>query len=263
MEFSKYTEAAIAAAYKAGEILRNAYGTDFKISSKEGRNNLVTEFDKLSEKTIIEALTNEFPESSFLAEESGESGVKNKSGLFWVIDPLDGTVNFAHSIPIFSVSIAAMVDGELFCGIIYQPMLEEMFVAEKGKGAYLNGSKLSVSTNSDIQSAFLVTGFPYNVDSNPSDCLQAFIEVISQGVPVRRLGSAALDLAYTACGRFDGFWEVNLNPWDVAAGVLLVNEAGGKVTQYDGSEYSIYDKSILSTNGHIHEAMRSILKNRI
>lgn len=248
----KLTQTAIDAALKAGAILKRGFGASFKIYNKEGKNNLVTEFDHKAESIIINSIKEVFPDHEFLAEESGESGAKNNDNVRWIIDPLDGTVNFAHGIPIFSISIAAEQNGELLCGVIYHPILDELFVAKKGSGAYLNGKKLSVSTNKDLDTSFLVTGFPYNVNQNPCGCIDHFVDIIKNGIPVRRLGSAALDLAYVAAGKFDGFWEINLNPWDVAAGVLLVKEAGGQVTQYDGSEYSVYNESLLATNGKIH-----------
>ena len=249
---NKYAQCAIDAALKAGIILRHGFGTSFNISNKEGKNNLVTEYDHKAEAIIIDSIKSEFPEHRFLAEESGKSGNKDSGEVRWIIDPLDGTVNFAHSIPIFSVSIAAEKDGELLCGVIYQPILDELFTAVKGEGAYLNGKKLQASNSDDMQTSFLVTGFPYNVNQNPCGCIDHFVNIIRNGIPVRRLGSAALDLAYVAAGRFDGFWEINLNPWDVAAGVLLVREAGGKVTQYDNSDYHVFDDSILATNGLVH-----------
>lgn len=255
---NKITEKAIEAAARAGEILREGFGAEFNIMNKEGKNNLVTEYDYRSEETIIGMIKQAFPDSSFLAEESGKGG-REGAGLRWVIDPLDGTVNFAHKLPVFSVSIAAELDGRLVSGVIYHPMLDEMFVAERSAGAFLNGRAIKVSRNADFDSAFLVTGFPYNVTQNPKHCLETFVSMIRRGIPVRRLGSAALDLAYVAAGRFDGFWELNLNPWDVAAGAILVEEAGGRVTTYTNEEYSIYADTILATNGLIHdESVRTL-----
>jgi myo-inositol-1(or 4)-monophosphatase len=248
------------AALTSGKILKEGFGTSFSISNKEGRNNLVTEFDKRSEDSIIAHISKSFPDHTFLAEESGKTGIKTNGIIQWVIDPLDGTVNFAHSLPIFSVSIAAIVDKEILCGVIYHPLLDELFVAVKGGGATLNGKHLKVSVNGDFYSSLLVTGFPYNVDKNPCNCIDHFVYIIQNGIPVRRLGSAALDLAYVAAGRFDGFWEINLNPWDVAAGVILVREAGGLVTQYNMDEYWIENQSILATNGKIHNEISSVLQ---
>ncbi|MFC2129991.1 inositol monophosphatase family protein [Bacteroidota bacterium] len=253
------TQCAVKAALKSGQILRDGFGTSFEISSKKGKNNLVTEYDNLSEKVIIEHIHSIFPDHVFLAEESGKTGELSKDTVRWVIDPLDGTVNFAHSLPIFSISIAAELNKELLCGVIYHPILDELFVATKGKGAFLNDKQLRVSENDNLDSAFLVTGFPYNVNQNPCGCIDHFVNIIQRGIPIRRLGSAALDLAYVAAGRFDGFWEINLNPWDVAAGVILVQEAGGLVTHYNESSYWIEDESILATNGKIHSEISTVL----
>ena len=261
--FSKITEIAVKCALEAGKMLREGFGTSFKISSKEGRNNLVTEYDNRSEELIINTIKSEIPEYEhrFLAEESGLTGNSDKNSIIWIIDPLDGTVNFAHSIPIFSVSIAAEINKEILSGVIYHPLLDELFIAEKNKGAYLNYQRIYVSKTNDFKTSILVTGFPYNVDHNPCNCIDHFIKMIQNGIPIRRLGSAALDLAYVAAGRFDGFWEVELHPWDVAAGILLVNEAGGKVTKYDKSEYKLCDNTLLATNGLIHDDIAKILSD--
>lgn len=257
----KLSELAIKTAKEAGAILKKGFGTSFRISSKSGKNDLVTEYDNLSEDYIINAIKKEFPDHSFLAEESGRIGEMKKGKILWVIDPLDGTVNFAHSLPIFSVSIAAVLDGEILVGVIYHPIMDELFAAKKGGGATRNGEKISVSVNPDFEKSLLVTGFPYNIKKNPNSCIDHFVSIIKRGIPVRRLGSAALDLAYTAAGIFDGFWEIDLKPWDVAAGALLVQEAGGMVTQYNKEKYSIFSKSILATNGKIHnEISKSLIQ---
>jgi len=255
---SQYLETAIQAAIQAGELLKDGFGKAFEITNKAGRNNLVTEYDLKAEKEIIDFIKAKFPDHSFLSEECGAIESKD-SAVRWIIDPLDGTVNFAHSIPIFSVSIAAEVDGEIEAGVIYSPMLNELFYSAKGKGAFLNSNKIKVSDVDDLNTSMLVTGFPYNVAENPGNCLDSFKDIVGRGIPVRRLGSAALDLAYLAAGRFDGYWEIKLQPWDVAAGYLLVNEAGGKITKYDESEYKIDDKPILATNGKIHRQLSDIL----
>lgn len=262
MFFSQLCTTAIEAALLAGKILRDGFGTTFMISSKKERHDLVTEFDIKCEKSIINHIKEHYPNHIFLAEESGESGniVLSNSSTRWIIDPLDGTVNFAHSIPIFAVSIAAEVNGELTCGVVYHPMLNELFVAEKGKGAWLNGKQLHVSSAPKLSESFLVTGFPYNISANPSEFIDIFYRFLKLGIPIRRLGSAALDLAYVAAGRFDGFWEAGLSPWDVAAGVLIIKEAGGKVTQYSGESYSITDKSIVATNALIHDEIIEVFR---
>ena len=258
----KIKEIAIKSALIAGEILRTGFGTCFNIENKEGKNNLVTEYDIRAQEAIIKSIKAEFPSHIFLAEEENEDinydPINATDEVRWIIDPLDGTVNFAHSIPIFSVSIAAELHNEVICGVIYQPLLNELFVAEKGKGALLNDQPIYVTKNADLDTAFCVTGFPYSVEYI-SRTLNFFTHFVKNGNPVRRLGSAALDLAYVAAGRFDFFWEERLNPWDVAAGKLLVEEAGGKITQYNGEEYSIFDKNIIATNGLLHNHCINIL----
>lgn len=252
---------ALAAAEKAGAILIEGFGASFKIGSKSSRNDLVTEYDIKSEKAIIEHIKNIYPDHEFLAEESGATGEKNVGKVRWIIDPLDGTVNFAHSLPIFSVSIAAEVDGELVCGVVFHPILDEMFSAVKGGGAFLNGEPIKASACDDFRGSFLVTGFPYNVFDNPCNCVDAFAKVVGMGIPVRRLGSAALDLAYVAMGRFDGFWEIDLKPWDVAAGILLVREAGGNVTTYYGDTFDFTQRTMLATNGLIHSQAMDLISS--
>jgi myo-inositol-1(or 4)-monophosphatase len=261
--FTHVTMLAIEAAIQAGEILRHGFGTRFSISSKQGTHNLVTEYDHKSEKFIIDFIRHHIPHSKFLAEESGESG-DDEENLVWIIDPLDGTVNFAHEIPVFSVSIAAEKKGEVISGVVFAPITNELFVAEKGKGAFLNGTPIRVTPTQELKGSILATGFPYNLAENPFHCIEHFVDILRLGIPIRRLGSAAIDLAYIAAGRFDGFFEVSLAPWDSAAGVLLVNEAGGKVTHWDQSPFSVREKTpILATNGHIHEALAKVLSRSI
>lgn len=260
---SHITLIAIEAALLAGGLLRQGFGTSFSISSKEGRHNLVTEYDRRSEKQIIDFLKKEIPGSHFLAEESGASG-KNTNALLWIIDPLDGTVNFAHAIPIFAVSIAAVSMGQVISGVVYQPITHELFVAEIGKGAFLNGQQLKVSAVGKIEMAMMATGFPYDLVKNPCHCIDHFVDILKLGIPIRRLGAAAIDLAYTAAGRFEAFFEVKLEPWDVAAGKLLVEEAGGRITQWDKSPFDMYArKPIVASNGHIHDALASLLNRSV
>ena len=251
---SRLTLVAILAAQKAGEVLRKGFGTPMKFETKEGRHNLVTEWDNKSEEVIIESIKAHFPDHAFLAEESGESG--KQGGIQWIIDPLDGTVNYAHKIPMFSVSIAAASQNEILSGVIYVPMLDELFVAEKGNGAYLNGEKLKVTETAVLDSAITATGLPYNVHENPLCCLDHFNSFARMGIPLRRMGSAAIDLSYVAAGRFDSFWEVSLNPWDYAAGRLLIEEAGGMVTNFEGAPYrSLTEGPIVASNGILHDQM--------
>lgn len=261
--FSHITLVAIEAALLAGNILRQGYGTQFSISSKEGRHNLVTEYDFLAEKSILEYLKQTIPSSRFLAEESGATGSPSDD-LLWVIDPLDGTVNFAHQIPIFSVSIAAEKNGKIISGVVYQPMTQELFVAEGGKGSFLNGVRIHVSDISTLEKSMLATGFPYNLFENPHHCIDHFMDILKLGIPIRRLGSAAIDLSYTAAGRMDGFFEVELGPWDCAAGKLLVEEAGGIVTGWDNRPFNIHSrKPIFGSNGKIHNAAIHVLNRSI
>jgi myo-inositol-1(or 4)-monophosphatase len=253
--FSELTLTAINAALQAGELLKKGFGTHFKIESKPGRQNLVTEYDKTAEQFIISSIQKRFADHSILAEESGAL-THSKSPYTWIIDPLDGTVNFAHGIPHFSVSIAVAKEEKVISGAVFQPMTQELFVAERGQGAFLNGTALSVSSDTSLDTALLATGFPYNADENPLHCIDHFALLQGQGIPIRRLGSAAIDLAYVAAGRFAAFWEVTLQPWDMAAGMLLVEEAGGRVTHYDGKKRSLFnDGTVLATNGHLHQQM--------
>ncbi len=256
--FSHETLIAIESALQAGEILRQGYGTSFSITQKEGKHNLVTEYDHKAEKSILSFLKHHVPNSHFLAEESGATGAL--SDALWIIDPLDGTVNFAHQIPVFSVSIALEKKGELFCGVVYQPISQELFVAEKGKGAYLNGKPLKVSSITHLADSILATGFPYNTHENPHHCIDHFVDILRLGIPIRRMGSAAIDLAYTAAGRYDGYFEVGLSPWDCAAGILLVEEAGGRISSWDLQKLNHRLKTpILCSNGKIHTSLSHIL----
>ncbi len=252
---SELTFVAIQAALKSGALLQKGFGSDFEITLKPGVQNLVTEYDNASEKSIISTIFEHFPDHAILAEESGDIQ-KGKSPVTWIIDPLDGTVNFARSVPVFSVSIAASIEGVVISGVVYQPMTKELFIAEKGKGAFLNGRQIFVSKTSNFETALLSTGFPYNVDKDPQQCVEKFAKMQLKGVPIRRLGSAAIDMAYVAAGRFDAFWEVGLHPWDMAAGKLLIEEAGGRVSGWDGSAHPILGyNTMLATNGLLHTQM--------
>jgi myo-inositol-1(or 4)-monophosphatase len=234
-------------------VLQSYFDKDFTISNKEGVNNLVTEADHAAEKAILETIKADFPEHYILSEEAGE--IVTDSQYKWIIDPIDGTVNFAHGIPICCVSIALEHEGKMIMAAVYNPLIKEFYFAEKGKGAMLNGNPIHVSDQKNVINSCLVTGFPYTYLDMPNGPLQAFERFIRKGVPVRRLGSAAMDLCWVAAGRFDGFYEHKLQAWDSAAGFLLVEEAGGKVTDYTGAYYSPYQPQILATNGIIHEEM--------
>lgn len=249
---------AIEAAREAGMFLKAHVGNARQVERKFGQaTNLVTEIDKGAEEIIISRLKSKFPDHDFLGEESGSHAAV--SDYKWVIDPLDGTTNFTHGLPIFSVSIALEHRGDLVVGVIYDPNLDELYTAERGKGAFLNGSRIRVSKTDRLIESLLVTGFPYDIRDNPDQAVEHFRDFLMEAQAVRRLGSAALDLCYVAAGRMDGFWEVKLNPWDMAAGVLLIQEAGGKWTDFQGNPSTIYTQKMLSTNGLIHEAMVKVL----
>ena len=253
-------EVLLSATKEAGEIILRYFEGTFKIEHKEGINNLVTEVDKLAEDKIIKVIRATFPAHSIISEEVGE--LIKPSEYQWIIDPIDGTVNFAHGIPICCVSIGLLHNDELIMGAVYNPMMNELFFAEKGKGATLNDRPIKVSTKENFKTAFLVTGFPYNWPDGPEHPIKVFEKLILEGLPIRRLGSAAIDLCWVACGRFDGFGEYNLQAWDVAAGYLLVQEAGGKITDFDGGPANVFTKETLATNGLIHDAMLKVIKKK-
>lgn len=253
-------EVLLEAANEAGKIIQHYFQGSFRIENKDTVNNLVTEVDKHAETKIIEVIKQYFPEHAIISEEIGE--LKKDSPYQWIIDPIDGTVNFAHGIPICCVSIGLKYEDSMLLGAVYNPMMNELFFAEKGKGAFLNEQPINVSKKSDFRKACLVTGFPYNWPQTSEHPIRVFERFILEGLPVRRLGSAAIDLCWVACGRFDGFWEYNLNPWDIAAGYLIVEEAGGKITNFAGEPYTVFDKETLATNGLIHEAMQTIIHNK-
>ncbi len=245
-------------AREAGQVLKSGFGKNFSVEYKTNVANIVTEYDKKSEKTIIDFIKKEFPTHSAIAEEGG--GYDLSSEYLWVIDPLDGTTNFAHGLPIFSVSIGIQKKGEMVYGVIYDVMRDAMYSAEKGSGAFCNGKKLNVSENDDLRKSVLVTGFPYNVHENPDFAYERFTAFLRVARAVRRLGSAAIDMCYVAEGVFDGFWEVSLNAWDIAAGKLLIEEAGGIVTDFSGTPMNIFDKQILASNGKVHQSMINVLR---
>jgi myo-inositol-1(or 4)-monophosphatase len=252
---------AMQTAREAGKILLEKFGRKININDKSDKN-IVTEADLASEKYIVEQIKNSFPRHSILAEESGQTVVEGGASEYqWIIDPLDGTTNFAHGYPCFCVSIGLeKIGAGIVVGAIYDPTRDEMFAAERGQGATLNGRQIRVSEVDDLNRALLVTGFPYDVRKR-----ERFVELFGKFVlnaqAVRRDGSAAIDLAYIACGRFDGFWEEGLNAWDTAAGSLLVEEAGGRMTHYDGTPFNPHQPLMVASNGTVHEAMLKILQS--
>ncbi len=245
-------------AKEAGVIIRKGFGKKNKIEFKTNETNLVTEIDKASEKLIADFIKKKYPSHGILAEEGG--AIKKGSEYLWVIDPLDGTTNFAHGLPVFSVSIGLQKNKETIAGVVYDVMFDIVYSAEKGSGSFANDERISVSKNGIIGRSVLATGFPYNVFDNPDNLLEKFTAMTKLARGVRRLGSAALDLCYIAKGVFDGYWEMNLNPWDICAGILLVEEAGGTVSDFNNQPIDIYTKKILATNGLIHQKMLEILK---
>ncbi|OIO81450.1 MAG: inositol monophosphatase [Candidatus Omnitrophica bacterium CG12_big_fil_rev_8_21_14_0_65_43_15] len=260
MRDSIYIKVAKEAAQKAGKYMIKRMGNYGRVSYKSNNTiNLVTEVDKKSEEIIIKHIRRSFPEHDFLAEESGASRSK-RSGYKWIIDPIDGTTNYAHSLGIFCASIGLEKNGQVIAGVVHDPSRDELFCAEKNKGAYLNNKRIHVSAVNNISESMLVTGFAYNIKEAKYTNIENFKNFLLASQAVRRLGSAAIDLCYVACGRFDGFWEVGLNPWDTAAGSLIAEEAGAELADFKGSKYSIYDKQILASNGKIHKQMLKILK---
>ena len=250
-------EVAVEAALAAGKIQRERSKNIGKISSK-GPFDLVTEVDLLCEQEVIRIIKKRFPDHEILAEESGASeGPSSPSK--WIIDPLDGTINYAHGFPCYCVSIGLEHEGEIIVGVVYNPNLDELFVAEKGQGATMNGDPISVSTISKLQDSLLVTGFTPEVVHSNDDNMGRFSNMMKASQALRRPGSAAIDICYTAMGRFEGFWELKLNAWDVAAGIVIMQEAGGTVTKLDGNPLSVYDRQILASNGLVHDEMVEIL----
>jgi myo-inositol-1(or 4)-monophosphatase len=251
---------AVELALEAGKVLKEGLGRPHDIRFK-GEIDLVTEMDLASEAVILGGIRARFPDHAILSEEAGAgagAADDTKPAYRWVVDPLDGTTNYAHGVPIFCVSIGLEHHGERVLGVIYAPMLDELYAAERGQGATLNGRPLQVSRTEALNRSLLVTGFPYDVQVKATN-LQHFGAFIHKAQAVRRLGSAAIDLAWVAAGRFDGFWEPRLAPWDLCAGTLLVEEAGGRVTGYGGGPFSIHGKEVLATNGRIHDAMCAVL----
>ncbi|QJA05914.1 inositol monophosphatase [Thermosulfurimonas marina] len=249
MDLSRLREVAEEAAQRAGKFLREHLFKPHRVEHK-GKIDLVTEADPEAERLAVEVLRKHTPEIPVLAEEIFRTETR---GLYWLVDPLDGTTNYAHGFPWFGVSVALMEDERPLVGVVYHPMLGELFSAARGLGATLNGAPIRVSETADPEKALLATGFPYNIHEAPDQVLRLFREFLVRVQGIRRAGAASLDLAYVACGRFDGFWEPLLKPWDTAAGVLLVEEAGGRVSDYRGEPYHPFKKHVVASNGQIHE----------
>lgn len=254
-----YMETAVEAALRGGEILLSRFGSSNNVRFKDTIN-IVTEADIMSEGAVVGVIRERYPDHQIMAEEGvAEEG---RSDHKWIIDPLDGTTNYAHGYPVFCISIALEVSGDVVAGVVYNPILKELFRAEKGKGAYLNDKRIKVSSTGRLIDSLLSTGFPYlRMKGGPTN-LDYLGKALMNCQEVRRDGSAALDLCYVAAGRFDGFWELLLKPWDDAAGMLMITEAGGRVTDLKGGPYSIYSDEILATNGLIHDELIGVL-NRL
>jgi myo-inositol-1(or 4)-monophosphatase len=250
-------DVAIELARRSGAVLREGWGR-IHAPERKGRIDLVTEFDRRSERLLLDGLRSRYPAHAILAEESGEH--RAPGAVRWLVDPLDGTTNFAHNYPFFCVSVAAECEGVLVAGAVYDPVRDEMFAAARGEGATLNGAPLRVSAIARVDDALLVTGFPYDVREHPERSVPLFQAFLTRAQGIRRDGSAALNLCYLAAGRFDGFWEGSLSPWDMAAGVVIVREAGGRVTDYDGAAFELTARRILATNTLVHDEMMEILR---
>lgn len=249
-------EVGLDAAERAGKILLEGLSGPAEVAFK-GAVNLVTQFDREAEAVIVEVLRQAFPNDRILSEEGG--GQSGETGYSWLIDPLDGTTNFAHGYPVFCVSIGLQRDGEVVAGIVHDPNKREWFVAERGQGARLNDRPIRVSTETQLDRSLLATGFPYDLRESPVNNLDYFNRFVLRAQAIRRAGSAALDLCYVAAGRLDGYWELKLGPWDSAAGGLMVEEAGGRVTDFQGGEFRPEDGWIVASNGLIHEEMLEVL----
>ncbi len=245
--------------YVAGEIQKESYGkTGLRIEHK-GRTDIVTEVDIKCEKAIIDSIVSEYPNHGILAEEGG--GKKSDGEYLWIIDPLDGTTNYAHGFPIFCVSVALACNGQVIAGSVYDPLRDEMFSAALGEGATLNGNPIKVTVAAKMEEALIATGFPYDVKTNPKNNIDNFKRVVMECQAVRRPGSAAIDLVYVACGRVDAFWEQRLKPWDMAAGQLIVSEAGGTVTDMKGEQLDLYGETICVANATLHPQLLALLED--
>lgn len=254
-----FLSTAIEAVVRAGDLQMAKFGTGIRVD-KKGAIDLVTEVDVEVERMFRALVAERFPDHDVLAEEMGDAGARGARHR-WVFDPLDGTSNFAHGVPIFCASLALEIDGEAAVAAVYDPNRKELFTAEAGAGSWLNGQRLKASSSASVIESMLVTGFPYNVHQQADEFLKVFGNVLKHARAVRRLGSAAIDICWVAAGRMDGFWEASLKPWDTRAAALILEEAGGKVTGMDGGRWNPDGGHILATNGLIHEEMIGILRS--
>jgi myo-inositol-1(or 4)-monophosphatase len=259
MQLDNYLAIAIRAARESGKIQLEWLGKEKRVEFK-GEINLVTEVDRICERRIVEIIKEAFPEHNILTEETPMPA--GSSPYRWIIDPLDGTTNYAHGYLFFCTSVALELERKIVVGAIYDPLLDELFTAQQGQGAFLNGERITVSETGLLTEALICTGFPYDLRESPENNVDHFNNFIMEAQAIRRDGSAALDLCYVAAGRFDGFWELKLNAWDVAAGKLMVEEAGGKVTDFNGGPLDIYGQETLATNERIHGEMVGVLQRK-
>jgi myo-inositol-1(or 4)-monophosphatase len=249
---------AVDAARRAGDLLRGELGSPRSIAFKGRPTDLVTEMDGRAEGLIVDALRRAFPDDAILAEERGSE--PGRSGRRWIIDPLDGTTNYAHGMPVFGVSIALEMGGRVAVGVVFDPCRDELFTAERGRGAFVNDRRLAVSSTPTLNASLLATGFPYNVRETAENNFRQYTAFSLRSQGVRRMGSAVTDLAYVAAGRYDGFWELRLGPWDAAAGCLMIEEAGGRVTNLTGGVLDIDAPALVASNGRIHDEMLRTLR---
>ena len=250
-------EFAVQLAFESGKIQKKYFQKTLSIMHK-GEIDLVTNVDFECQSRILELVEKAFPDDEVISEEKTNTYEAGKNR--WIVDPLDGTTNYAHGYPFFCTSIAYEVDGEIIIGVVYNPIMDELFFARKGEGSFFNGEKMGVSSVKEIKQALLATGFPYDVVTNPNNNLNHWTKFMMRAQALRRDGSAGLNLSYVAAGRFDGFWEVRLSPWDMAAGMLIVREAGGIITSLSGETFSLYEGGVLASNGLIHDQMVDVIR---
>lgn len=253
-------EFAIQCALESGKIQAEYFQKKIGIHHK-GEIDIVTDVDIACQQKIIELIEEKYPEDSIIAEE--KANIFDEKRNKWIVDPLDGTTNYAHGYPFFCTSIAYEVGGEVVVGVVYNPIFKELFFSQKGEGAYFNGEKIHVSGINDMKQALLSTGFPYDLPTNTNNNINHFVHFLYKAQAVRRDGSAAMNLSYIACGRFDGHWEMKLNPWDMAAGMLMVKEAGGTITDFKGERFSIYGDELVASNGLLHDRLIEVLKEGV
>ena len=258
MAVSLERRVAIDAARAAGDILRSKFRSALRVAFKGQTINLVTEMDERAEELIVGRLASAFPDDAILAEERGAA--RGRSGRRWIVDPLDGTTNYAHGLAVYAVSIALEVDRQIALGVAYDPSADELYVAERGRGVTVNDESLTVSTTATLESSLLATGFPYNIRETRDTNLTEYAAFALRCRGVRRLGSAVLDLAWVAAGRLDGLWELRLGPWDVAAAGLFVEEAGGRITNLVGAALDVNAPAVVASNGRIHDEMLAVLR---